>query len=112
VPIVQTPVDPADAIAADAKALADAGKVDKAIDMLVKARATYPDRASLPLLAGKLYFAKLWWTDGIASFRAAFKLDPSLKVVARRTLRGWRRMRRSPSCAGPERSGSRSPVTS
>ena len=28
---------------------------------------------------GKKFFAKLWWTDGIASFRAAFKLDPSLK---------------------------------
>ena len=33
----------------------------------------------LPLLAGKLYFGKLWWNDGIANFRAAFKLDPSLK---------------------------------
>jgi serine/threonine-protein kinase len=73
------PTDPADEIAASAKALADSGKVDKAIDMLVKARATYPDRAALPLLAGKLYFGKLWWNDGIASFRAAFKLDPSLK---------------------------------
>ena len=28
---------------------------------------------------GKKFFAKLWWSDGIASFRAAFKLDPSLK---------------------------------
>jgi hypothetical protein len=74
------PTDPADEIAASAKALADSGKVDKAIDTLVKARATYPDRAVLPLLAGKLYFSKLWWNDGIASFRAAFKLDASLKT--------------------------------
>jgi serine/threonine protein kinase len=29
---------------------------------------------------GKSYFAKLWWTDGIASFRSAFKLDPSLRT--------------------------------
>jgi serine/threonine-protein kinase len=81
VPVIvsQPAADPADAIASDAKTLADGGKVDKAIDMLAKARATYPDRAVLPLLAGKLYFGKLWWTDGIASFRAAFKLDPSLK---------------------------------
>jgi hypothetical protein len=78
--VVEVPGDPAAAIVNDAKALADSGKVDKAIDMLVKARATYPDRAALPLLAGKLYFGKLWWTDGIASFRAAFKLDPSLKT--------------------------------
>jgi serine/threonine-protein kinase len=73
------PADPADTIAASAKALADAGDVDKALDMLRKARATYPDRAALPLLAGKLYFGKMWWSDGIASVRAAFKLDPSLK---------------------------------
>ncbi|HSN27533.1 MAG TPA: serine/threonine-protein kinase [Kofleriaceae bacterium] len=29
---------------------------------------------------GKKLFAKLWWSDGIASFRAAFKLDPSLRA--------------------------------
>jgi len=29
---------------------------------------------------GKKYFAKLWWTDGIASFRSAIKLDPSLRT--------------------------------
>ena len=86
------PADPADEIAASAKALADGGKVDKAIDTLVKARATYPDRAALPLLAGKLYFGKLWWNDGIASFRAAFKLDPSLKgdpEVIQAAVRGF-----------------------
>jgi serine/threonine-protein kinase len=86
------PADPADEIAASAKALAEGGKVDKAIDTLVKARATYPDRAALPLLAGKLYFSKLWWNDGIASFRAAFKLDPSLKSdpeVIQAAVRGF-----------------------
>ncbi len=29
---------------------------------------------------GKKLFGKLWWSDGIASFRAAFKLDPRLKT--------------------------------
>jgi serine/threonine-protein kinase len=78
-PPVEAPADPAAAIIDSAKALAQEGKVDRAIDLLVKARATYPDRPSLPLFAGKLYFGKLWWSDGIASFRAAFKLDPGLE---------------------------------
>ena len=78
-PPVTPPADPVDALVANAQALAASGKVDRAIDLLGKARATFPDHASLPLLAGKLYFRKLWWSDGIASFRAAFKLDPGVK---------------------------------
>ena len=76
---VDAPFDPTDAILANANQLAAAGKVDAAIDVLVDARRVYPDRAALPLAAGKLYFSKLWWNDGLASFRAAIELDPSLK---------------------------------
>jgi serine/threonine-protein kinase len=78
-PAVVAPADPADTVLADAKALAASGKLDRAIDTLVVARATYPDHGTLPLLAGKLYFSKLWWNDGLTSFHAAFKLDPSLR---------------------------------
>ena len=38
------------------------------------------EKARALAATGKQYFAKLWWNDGIASFRAAFKLDPSLKA--------------------------------
>ena len=71
--------DPTDALLANASQLAAAGKVDAAIDLLVDARRVYPDRAVLPLAAGKLYFSKLWWADGIANFRAAIKIDPKLR---------------------------------
>jgi len=73
------PPSPTDAIVANATQLAATGKVDAAIDLLVDARKVYPDRAILPLTAGKLYFSKLWWADGIANFRAALKIDPKLR---------------------------------
>jgi eukaryotic-like serine/threonine-protein kinase len=71
--------DPTIELVQNAQLLATAGKVDAAIDLLVDARKVYPDRAVLPATAGKLYFSKLWWADGIASFRAAIKIDPKLR---------------------------------
>ena len=71
--------DPADDLAAQATQLAADGKVQAAIDMLVKARKVYPDRAVLALTVGKLYMSKMWWNDGIANLRDAIKLDPALK---------------------------------
>ncbi len=73
------PIDPAATIVAQADELVAAGKPDAALDALVKARRLYPDRASLAYAAGKLYFAKLWFNDGIKSFRDAIKLDPSYR---------------------------------
>jgi len=61
-----------------AKQLATAGKLDRALDVVIASRTLYRDRAELPLLAGKLYFSKYWWVEGIASFREAIKLDPKL----------------------------------
>ena len=52
VPVMVATTDPAAERAAKAKALAD---------------------------EGKKYFAKLWFSDGITSYRSAFKLDPSLR---------------------------------
>ena len=71
--------DPADDLAAQATQLAADGKVQAAIDMLVKARKVYPDRAVLALTVGKLYMSKMWWNDGVANLRDAIKLDPALK---------------------------------
>ena len=70
--------DPVAGIVVAAKQLAAAGKLDRALDVVIAGRALYRDRAELPLLAGKLYFSKFWWAEGIASFREAIKLDPSL----------------------------------
>jgi hypothetical protein len=72
------PADPVAGIVVAAKQLAAAGKLDRALDVVIAGRALYRDRAELPLLAGKLYFSKFWWAEGIASFREAIKLDPSL----------------------------------
>jgi tetratricopeptide (TPR) repeat protein len=74
------PADPTAAVRAEADELVTAGKLEAALDVLAKARRRYPDRAVLPYEAGKLYFAKLWWVDGIKSFRDAIKLDPSYRT--------------------------------
>jgi serine/threonine-protein kinase len=79
VPPDAAPLDPAATIISQAEELAAGGKPDAAIDALVKARRVYPDRANLAYAAGKLYFAKMWFTDGIKSFRDAIKLEPSLR---------------------------------
>ena len=70
--------DPVTGIVVAANQLASAGKLDRALDVVVAGRALYRDRPELPLLAGKLYFSKYWWVEGIASFREAIKLDPAL----------------------------------
>src|SRR5262249_50761800 len=74
------PSSPADAIVARAKQLAADGKVAAALDQLRHARELYPESAQLPLLAGKLAMSQLYFTEGIASFRAAIKLDPAVRT--------------------------------
>jgi serine/threonine protein kinase len=73
------PPDPAGDLEREASKLAAAGKVQAAIDMLVKARQVYPDHPGLALTVGKLYFEKMWWNDGLLNLRDAVKLDPTLK---------------------------------
>jgi serine/threonine-protein kinase len=70
------PADPTAAARGAADELVAAGKLDAALDVLAKARRDRPNEASLPYAAGKIYFAKLWWADGIKSFRDAIRLDP------------------------------------
>ena len=85
-------IDPAGELAASARALADAGKLQPAIDSLVKARRVYPDSALLAVTLGTLYFDKLWWADGIENLRDAVKLDPALRddeAVIKTVLRGF-----------------------
>ena len=56
------------------------GRREAALDLLVGARKTFPDDARIAYLAGKVYFAKLWWNDGLKQFRDAVRLDPSYKT--------------------------------
>ncbi|MBA3465701.1 MAG: protein kinase [Deltaproteobacteria bacterium] len=56
------------------------GEREAAIDTLAKARAVYPDSAEIPYMAGKLYFGKLWWTDGLKNFRDAVRIEPRYKT--------------------------------
>jgi tetratricopeptide (TPR) repeat protein len=84
--------DPIDELRAQAEALAAAGHNEAALTLLQKARHEHPDRAVLPYLAGKLYFAKMWWADGIAAFRDAIRLDPSYRndpELIRAVVRGF-----------------------
>ena len=70
----------ADKILARAADLVANGDREAAIDLLGKSRTIYADNAEIPYLAGKLYFAKLWWTDGLKNFRDAVRLEPRYKT--------------------------------
>lgn len=63
----------------EATQLLATGKTDAAIDLLLKARGLYPQHARIALTLGKLYFAKMWWKDGLANLRGAIAADPSLR---------------------------------
>jgi len=70
-------VDPSAEIVARANALVANGEREAAINLLLKARRDHPNSAELPYVAGKLFFAKLWWTDGIKNFRDAIRINPA-----------------------------------
>ncbi len=72
--------DGANQVLARAADLVANGEREAAIDVLGKSRAVYPDNAEIPYLAGKLFFAKLWWTDGLKNFRDAVRIDPRYKT--------------------------------
>lgn len=85
-PKVEAPPTPAP-VAADAvqqlvdraTEIASSGRREAAIDLLVKARKTYPKDARLPYEASKLYLDKMWWADGLKQARAAIELDAKYK---------------------------------
>jgi eukaryotic-like serine/threonine-protein kinase len=84
--------DPAAAVLARARQLADAGDRDRALSLLASAREVYPGDAELPYLMGQLYFDKLWWSDGIDAYRAAIHLRPAYRTdpeLIKSVLRGF-----------------------
>jgi eukaryotic-like serine/threonine-protein kinase len=52
---------------------------ESAIELLVKARKTYPRDARLAYHAGLLYLDKMWWGEGLKQLRAAIDLDPAYR---------------------------------
>jgi hypothetical protein len=78
--IVETPVDAAVAdpiapVLARAADLYSNGDLEPALALVTKERRQHPDSAQLAFLEGKIYFAKLWWSDGIKALRDAMRLD-------------------------------------
>ena len=72
--------DPVLDLLTHATSLASSEQRDSAIDLLLKARKTYPEDARLPYSLAKLYLGKMWWADGLKQARAALALDPTLKT--------------------------------
>jgi eukaryotic-like serine/threonine-protein kinase len=84
--------DPGREIAARAAELAAQGARDAALDLLARSRKQHPGSAALAYTAGRIYFAKLYWTEGLRSFRDAIQLDPSYRSdpeLIKTVLRGF-----------------------
>ncbi len=90
-PVDATP-DPTAVFRTTVDGLVASGRNEAALARVLKARREYTDRAVLPYLAGKLYFAKMWWADGVAAFRDAIRLDPNYRndpEMIRTVIRGF-----------------------
>src|SRR5207245_10067854 len=84
--------DPAAKVAIEVDDLVTAGERDRALDIVLKARRDNPQNAAFAFTAGRLYFSKLYWTDGIKNFRDAIRLDPTYRTdpdLIKTTLRGF-----------------------
>ncbi|MEO6774921.1 MAG: hypothetical protein ABI467_18275, partial [Kofleriaceae bacterium] len=77
VPVVASATDPVAPALARASDLFANGDLEPALDVVTKARRAHPESAQLAYLDGKIYFAKLWWSDGVKAFRDAIHLDPA-----------------------------------
>jgi hypothetical protein len=84
--------DPVAELIARAPELAAAGRHKAAVDLLVKARKTYPKDARLPYHAGRLYLDRMYFADGLPLVRAAIALDPAYRsddVLIKLLVRGF-----------------------
>jgi serine/threonine-protein kinase len=70
------PDDPADAALMLANAKASANDVEGALVILAKAHKEFVANPDIPYLAGKLYFSKQRYGEGLASLREAVRLFP------------------------------------
>jgi len=81
-PAPPSSADPVQDLVASALEMSAAGRREPAIDLLLRARKTYPKDARVPYQASKLYLEKMWWVDGLKQARAALALDPTYRSDA------------------------------
>ena len=84
--------DPSADIVTRANDLAARGERDAALDLLLRARKQDPSNGPLAYTAGRIYFSKFYWTDGLRSFRDAIRLDPTYRTdpeLIKTVLRGF-----------------------
>ena len=85
-------VDPSGDVVTRANDLAAGGERDAALDLLVRARKQDPDSGPLAYTAGRIYFSKFYWTDGLRGFRDAIRIDPTYRTdpeLIKTVLRGF-----------------------
>jgi len=78
-PVDARPADPIAPVLARVADLYSNGDVEPALALVTKERTAHPDSAQLAFLEGKIYFAKLWWSNGIKAMRDAIRLDPGYR---------------------------------
>ncbi|HEY5924734.1 MAG TPA: serine/threonine-protein kinase [Kofleriaceae bacterium] len=71
--------DPIGDLIKTAAEMSAAGRREAAIDLLQRARKTYPKDARIAYHAAKLVLEKMWWADGLKLARAAIELDPEYR---------------------------------
>ena len=84
--------DPGREIAARATELAAQGDREAALNLLARSRKQYPGSAAMSYAAGRIFFSKFYWTDGLKSFREAIRSDPSYRSdreLIKTVLRGF-----------------------
>jgi serine/threonine-protein kinase len=87
-----TPGARADEVVARANALVAQGDREGALDLLVRARKQDPDSGPLAYAAGRIYFSKFYWSDGLKSFRDALRSEPTYRTdpeLIKIVLRGF-----------------------
>jgi eukaryotic-like serine/threonine-protein kinase len=73
-------------------ALVRQNKLDEAINALRDLRKKSPKSAELPYLMGDLYFDRGWWSDGLAKYREAIKMNRGMRnrvSVQRNAIRAF-----------------------
>jgi len=63
----------------EAKTLLKIGRSTTALEILRKLRARYPGNAEVPYVMGRVYFDKLWWSDGFEAYQAAVARNPAYR---------------------------------
>jgi serine/threonine-protein kinase len=84
--------DPGQPILQRASELAAQGDREAALELLNRSRRQIPDSAGIPYAAGRLFFAKYFWTEGLKAFRDAIRIDPSYRSdpeLLKAALRGF-----------------------